>query len=113
MQPHRVFVVGSSLFAETMAQILGDSPTVTVIGTAPTPEVALPTIETEYPDVVILAGPVEISQLALGLLLTTFHELPVIYADPNAEHMQVFTSQRVGTRPSDLIAALTKLPKRK
>jgi hypothetical protein len=38
MQPDRVFVVGSSLFAETLAQILGDSRTVTVIGSAPTPE---------------------------------------------------------------------------
>jgi hypothetical protein len=113
MQPHRVFVVGSSLFAETLAQIPGDSRTVTVIGTAPTPEVALPTFETEYPDAVIVAGPVEISQHTLGLLLTTYPDLPVIYADPNAEHMQVVTSQRVGIRPSDLMAALTKLPKRK
>ena len=42
MQPYRVFVVGSSLFAETLAKILGDSRTITVIGTAPTPEAALP-----------------------------------------------------------------------
>ncbi len=113
MQPHRVFVVGSSLFAETLAQILGDSPTVTVIGTAPTPEAALPTFETEYPDAVIVAGPAETSQSTLGLLLTTNPDLPIIYADPNAEHMQVVTSQRVGAHPSDLMAALTKLPKRK
>ena len=113
MQPHRVFIVGSSLFAETMAQILGDSGTVTVIGTAPTPEAALPTFETEYPDVVIVAGSAETSQSTLGLLLTTYPDLPVIFADPNAEHMHVVTSQRVGTRPSDLMAALTKLPKRK
>ncbi len=113
MQPHRVFVVGISLFAETMAQILGDSPTVTVIGTAPTPEAALPTFKTEYPDAVIVTGPAETSQSTLGLLLTTNPDLPIIYADPNAEHMQVVTSQRVGARPSDLMAALTKLPKRK
>lgn len=105
--------MGSSLFAETMAQILGDSPTVTVIGTAPTPEAALPTFETEYPDAVIVAGSAETSQSTLGLLLTTYPDLPVIYADPNAEDLQVVTSQRVGTSPSDLIAALTKLPKRK
>ncbi len=113
MQPHRVFVVGSSLFAETLAQILGDSRTVTVIGTVPTPEVVLPTFETEYPDAVIVAGSAEVSRSTLGLLLTTYPDLPVIYADPNAEHMHIITSQRVGTRPSDLIAALTKLPKRK
>ena len=113
MQPHRVFVVGSSLFAETLAQILEDSGTVTVIGNAPTPEAALPTFETENPDAVIVAGSAETSQSTLGLLLTTYPDLPVIYADPNAEHMQVVTSQRVGIRPSDLIAALTKLPKRK
>ncbi len=113
MQPHRVFIVGSSLFAETMAQILGDNPTVTVIGSAPTPEAALPTFETEYLDAVIVTGPAETSQSTLGLLLITFPKLPIIYADPNADHMQVVTSQRIGTLPSDLMAALTKLPKRK
>jgi chemotaxis response regulator CheB len=113
MQPHRVFIVGSSLFAETMVQILRDSGTVTVIGSAPKPEAALPTFETENPDAVIVAGSPETSQSTSGLLLTTFPELPVIYADPNAEHMQVVTSKRVGTHPSDLMAALIKLPKRK
>ncbi len=78
MQPHRVFVVGSSLFAETLAQILGNSRTVTVIGTAPTPEVALPTFETEYPEAVIVAGPVEIYHPTLGLILTPYSDfLPV------------------------------------
>ena len=78
MQPHRVFVVGSSLFAETLAQNLGDSRTVTVIGTAPTPEVALPIFETEYPEAVIVAGPVEIYHPTLGLILTTYSDfLPV------------------------------------
>ena len=78
MQPHRVFVVGSSLFTETLAQILGDSHTVTFIGSAPTPEVALPTFETEYPDTVIVAVPVEIYQPTLGLLLTKYPDfLPV------------------------------------
>ncbi len=113
MQPHRVFVGDSSLFAATLAQFSGDSRTVTVYDTAPSPEVALPTFETENPDAVIVAGSAETSQSTLGLLLTTYPDLPVIYADPNAEHMQVVTSQRVGIRPSDLMAALTKLPKRK
>ncbi len=72
MQPHRVFIVGSSLFAETMVQIPRDSRSIAVIGTAPTPEVALPIFETEYPDVVIVAGSAETSQSALGLLLTTY-----------------------------------------
>ncbi len=78
MQPLRVFVVGSSLFAVSLAQILGDSRTVTVYGTAPSPEVALPTFEVEYPDAVIMAGPVEIYYHTLGLLLTTYPDfLPV------------------------------------
>jgi hypothetical protein len=43
-----VFVAGSSLFAETLAQILGDSHTVTTIGTASKTEAALHTFKTKY-----------------------------------------------------------------
>jgi hypothetical protein len=67
-----VFVVGSSLFAETLAQILGDSRTVTVIGTAPSPEVALPTFEVEYPEAVVVAGRVENYRPTLGLFFSTY-----------------------------------------
>lgn len=80
-----------------------------VIGTAPTPEEAFPAFETKIPDAVIVAGPTEIAQFFLGLLLTTFPNLPVIYANPNAEHMEVITSQQVGANPSDLVDILIKL----
>ena len=99
------------MFAESLVQILTNEGGVGVIGTAPTPEMAFPTFETEFPDAVIVAGPTENSQAILGLLLTTFPELPVIWADPNAEHMQVVTSQRIGANPSDLLAVLMKLTK--
>ncbi len=72
MQSHRVFVVGSSLFAETLAQFSGDSRTVTVYDTAPSPEVALPTFEAVYPEAVILAGPFENYRPTLGLFLSTY-----------------------------------------
>lgn len=109
MGTQRLFIIGSSLFAESLVQILTNEGGVVVIGTAPTPEAAFPTFKSEYPDAVIVAGPTEISQSILGLLLTTYPDLPVIWADPNAEHMQVITSQHVGANPSDLLAVLKKL----
>lgn len=109
MDVQRLFILGSSLFAESLVQILNNESGFVVIGTAPTPEEAFPTFETEFPDAVIVAGPTEISQSILGLLLTTYPDLPIIWADPNAEYMQVVNSQRVGANPSDLLAVLMKL----
>ena len=55
MELRNVFVVGDSLFAETLIQLLGDSQTVSVIGTAPTPEDAIPKLKSQTPDAVIVA----------------------------------------------------------
>ena len=109
MGTQRLFIIGSSLFADSLAQILTNEGGVVVIGTAPTPEAAFPTFKSEYPNAVIVAGSSENSRDILGLLLTTYPDLPVIWADPNAEHMQVVTSQHVGANPKDLLAVLKTL----
>ncbi len=55
MKIREVFVVGDSLFAETLVEILGKSENVSVIGTAPNSESALPLLENQFPDAVIVA----------------------------------------------------------
>lgn len=113
MKTRRLFIIGSSLFAESLAQLLSREGGLAVIGTAPTAEAALPTIKTEYPDAVIVAGTIEASQSTLGLLLTAYPDMTVICTDLNSDYMQVITSQRVGAHPSDLMAALAQLPQRR
>jgi DNA-binding NarL/FixJ family response regulator len=56
MKIRRVCIVGDSLFAETLGQMLAGAPAVEVVGAASTPEAALPVLEMQHPDAVIVAG---------------------------------------------------------
>ena len=113
VKTRKVFVIGDSLFAETLTRMLASAGTVRVVGSAPTPEAALPLLATCRPDAVIVAGESELSTLAFGQVLTAHPDLPVIRADLSMDSVQVITSQRIGTRPSDLLAAVAGLPKRR
>lgn len=112
MQARRIFIIGDSLFAETLAGMLRHAGDVTVVGAAAKPEAAFPLIPGTCPDAVIVAGIGEDPTQDLGQLLAAFPDLPVIRADLNADSVQVITSQRVSARPSDLLAAIAALPTR-
>jgi DNA-binding NarL/FixJ family response regulator len=115
MDGHRVFIVGGSLFAEILAQMLATrsgAGAVNVIGAAPTLEAALPLLETNSPDAVIVTGSDETAPAIFGPLLAAFPDLPLIRADLGANQVQVITSQRVAACSSDLLAAIAALPKR-
>ena len=112
MQARRIFIIGDSLFAETLAGMLGHAGDVTVVGAVPTPEAAYPLIPGACPDAVIVAGIGDEPTHDMGHLLAAFPDLPVIRADLNADSVQVITSQRVSARPSDLLAAIAALPSR-
>lgn len=113
MDACRVFIVGDSLFAETLNQMLVNSGTVVVTGSAPTPEEALPLIQREAPDVVIVVDTGETSHTTFGPFLATLPELPIIRADLSHDDVQVITSRSVGARRSDLLAVLKSLPRRR
>lgn len=112
MEARKVFLIGDSLFAETLTNTLAASVAVQLAGSAPTPEAALPLLKTCTPDAVIVAEVNEPSSSAFGQLLAVFPDLPIIRADLSASDVRVITSQRVGARSSDLLAAITALPKR-
>ena len=109
----QVFIVGDSLFAETLSQMPASSGDVVIVGAASSPEEALTSIKVEYPDVVIVANTGEMRQGILDPLLTSYPDLPIISADLNQDFMQVITCQRVDARRFDLLAAIAALPKRK
>ncbi|MBC8335671.1 MAG: hypothetical protein H8E29_10420 [Anaerolineales bacterium] len=111
MELRNVFVVGDSLFAETLIQLLGDSQTVSVIGTAPTPEDAIPKLKSQTPDAVIVAVADESIVAAFTPILIANPNLPIIHADLNTNQMQVITNQSIDARVSDLLAAIAALPK--
>ncbi len=112
MERRTVIIVGDSLFAETLSQMLAQSDRVRVAACVPTPEAALPVIIAQQADAVIVAEADRAGTAEYGQLLAIQPDLPIIRADLNAASVQVITSHRIGTRPADLITALTELPKR-
>jgi DNA-binding NarL/FixJ family response regulator len=112
MEMRSVFVVGDSLYAETLIQVLGDSETVVVSGTAPTPEEAIVLLQSQSPDAVIVAVADESVVTTFAPILIANPNLPIIHADLNTNQVQVITNQSIDARISDLLAAIASLPKR-
>lgn len=108
----QVFIVGNSLFADSLSQMLVSSGAVVITGAASSPEEALPLLETTLPDVVIVADTGDTERLTCECLLAALPDLSVIRADLSQDYVQVITSQRVGARRSDLLAAIAALSKR-
>jgi hypothetical protein len=109
---HQLFIIGDSLFAETLTQLLADATAVVVLGVAADVAAALPQVRALRPDAVIVAG-TDAGQIRLGLLSALLPELPLVCADLNDEYVQLITSRRIGARYADLLAAIQALPKRR
>jgi len=112
MEMRSVFVVGDSLYAETLVQVLGDSEAVVVSGTAPTPEEAITLLQSQTPDAVIVAVAGETILATFSPILIANPNLPIIHADLGTNIIQVITNQPIEARSSDLLAAIAALPKR-
>ena len=113
MEIRNIFVVGDSLFADTLIQSLGGSENVAVVGTAPTPEYALPMLKEQNLDAVIVAVADESVVVDFTPILIANPELAIIRADLSTNQMQVIRNQSINARISDLLSAIADLPKRK
>lgn len=109
METRRVFIVGESLFAETLIQMLGKYETIQVVGSAPDSPEALSRLQNETPDVVLVAGTSD----SIIPLLVACPDLPVIHTDLNTNRVQVITNQTIDASISDLLAAIAALPRRR
>lgn len=113
MESCRVFIIGASLLAEGLAQLLADSRMVEVTGCAPTLEIALSLLETDCPDAVIVTVSGQSRSVLFEPLLTTCPDLSIIYVDLNrADRMQIITSRRIEPHTSNLLATIATLPRR-
>ena len=113
MKTHRVFIVGDSLFAETLGQILVAAEGIEVIGSAPTPEAALPLLETQLPEAVIVANVGETPPTFVSQFLSLYPSLPIICADFSMNEVRIITSRRIAARSDDLIKVIRSLPTRR
>jgi chemotaxis response regulator CheB len=112
MERRTVVIVGDSLFAESLSQMLAQSDRVEVAACVPTSHAAMTAIDRCRPDAVIVAVTDRAADHDYGQLIAAQPDLPIVYADVNADSVQVITSHRIGTRTADLITALEELPKR-
>jgi DNA-binding NarL/FixJ family response regulator len=113
MKTRRVCIVGDSLFAETLGQMLAGAQAVEVVGLAATPEAALPVIEMQHPDAVIVAGVGKAPPGAVSQFLSVYPDLTVICTDLDTDEVRVISSQWVAARSDDLIKAIHHLPARR
>ncbi len=110
MKTRRVCIVGDSLFAETLGQILADAQAVDVVGFASTPEAALAVLAKQRPDAVIVAGVCETPSAVVSQFLSAYPDLTIVCADLNADEVRVISSHWVAARSDDLINAIHQMP---
>ncbi len=111
---HRVVIVGKSLFAEALAHMLTGYPAaIEIVGIIPTLEAAQPRIGANDPDAVIVTSTDPTDTAIFGSLLALYPDLPIISTSPDTDKIQVITSQNVNACRSDLLAAISALPKRR
>jgi hypothetical protein len=104
-----IFLVGDSLFTETLADLLAGETWIQVAGTAVSPDQALACLGTAVPDLVIIAHAGDGPHESPNLLLEHYPGLPLICADLNRDYLQIITSHRVAASRNDLLAAIRQL----
>jgi DNA-binding NarL/FixJ family response regulator len=113
MDTRRVLIVGDTLFAENLAQMLAQDETIQVVGTVPSLMEAVAALKANRPDTVLVAGVDRLPESALSDLLSVHPEVSIICSDLSANDIQVVVNQRVNVHSTgDLLAVISALPRR-
>lgn len=106
MERTSIFIIGDTLFAETLGYALASTDATEIVGTAPTPESALAQITRRRPTTVIVAGAAMALSGAICQLFAALPDLRIIRADLAEESIQVITCRHIGVHTSELVAAI-------
>jgi len=112
MDHRRVFILGSSLLIAGLARLLGRSSEIEVVGSAMTAEEALPLMNGQPIDALIVMGIDDQTTVRFCSILAAFPDLPIIRADISQNAIQLITSQDIQADPESLLATLIALPRR-
>jgi chemotaxis response regulator CheB len=104
----RVFLIGDSLFTETLAQMLSEAERVCIVGTAVFATLDKTAVTQANPHVIIIADSEQPQDISTTIL-AHFPDIPIINADLSRDYVQVITSRRVGTRRDDLLTVIRSL----
>ena len=107
----RIFLIGDSLFTESLGQMLAETKNLQIVGTAVSSTVAITAVAQTLPHIIIVANASEHTQTDLNSLLSLYPSLPIIHTDLNQDYVQIITSRRVRARRTDLLAAISELSK--
>jgi chemotaxis response regulator CheB len=114
MENHRILIIGDTLFAEMLIQLLGQNPAVLVVGSAPDLASAESLLVAGIPDAVIYAKRSELDDLSFSRFITNHPDLPVLCTELSTNAVQVVVSQNIDIHSSnDLFAAIKGLRKRR
>lgn len=112
MEPRKILIVGDSLFAATLVQMLVGKEDRVITSTAPTAEAALDLLRDDFPDgLLFTAGGEEIPAI-IGPFLTSHPNLPIIFARLDTGNLWILTSKSSRAGTSDLLNTIASLPKR-
>jgi hypothetical protein len=113
MEARRIFIIGDTLFAETLANLLAADDTIQVSGTANTLDDALPQLKPCHLDAVIVAGVNRVPDAAFARFLVECPEMSILCTDLGTNDVQIVLNQRVSVHnSSDLLAIIAALPRR-
>jgi len=112
MTAHRVYIIGDSLFSEGLSQLLGQREEIYIVGSSSNVEIAIREALQTTPEVFILAESEDGNLDNLKSLFGTFPEIPIILAKLKTNTLHVFANKQYQARTSNLISAITSLPKR-
>ena len=112
MDRRRIFILGSSLLTAGIARLLGKAPEIEVIGNASSAEEALPLMNGQLIDALVVMGTDNQTTVRFCSILAAYPDLPVIRADVSQNAVQLITSQNIEADPDALLATIAALPKR-
>lgn len=113
MDHRKIFILGNSLLTAGLARLLGKTPGIEVVGDAATAEEALPLVQGQLIDALVVMGTDDQTTVSFCPILAVYPDLPVIRADISQNAIQLITSQNIEADPDALLATIAALPKRR
>ncbi len=108
-----VYLIGTTIFAESLSHMLEESGDIRIVGVAASLSKAAEDKNLTIADVILITEPSQDPNESILSFLEHQKDIPVIYTDLQRESIQVITSVSYRARVKDLKEAILSLPKRR
>jgi hypothetical protein len=112
MDQHRVLILGNSLSAEALTQILQVSHQLGAAKRVSTIEMALEVLASQEIDALLMIGTADETSHWYLSALNRYPDLPILRSDLSTPKIQVITSRCIEARLEQLLEAIAALPRR-